>query len=214
MTDIALFPIPNCVAFPGVPFPLHVFEPRYRKMVNHCIDTGMLMGVCNTQKVLHEAKPDQTIDEALHSNQATYKPCEIFSAGKCELLEVFKDGRMAIQVEIEQRFKLGNVLQTLPFSIYSCSEYDDDELTENQSAALYEMKEKILVRLSAITHHIPELQSLLHSNEWQKMPPETFSFKIFSLFQIPGDHLQTMLEYRNPKDRLSSLLMQLNHAAV
>ena len=32
MTDIALFPIPNCVAFPGTVFPLHVFEPRYRSL--------------------------------------------------------------------------------------------------------------------------------------------------------------------------------------
>jgi Lon protease-like protein len=30
---IALFPLPNAVLFPGVPLPLHVFEPRYRDMV-------------------------------------------------------------------------------------------------------------------------------------------------------------------------------------
>jgi Lon protease-like protein len=30
---IALFPLPNAVLFPGVPLPLHIFEPRYREMV-------------------------------------------------------------------------------------------------------------------------------------------------------------------------------------
>ncbi len=30
---IPLFPLPNAVLFPGMPLPLHVFEPRYRKMV-------------------------------------------------------------------------------------------------------------------------------------------------------------------------------------
>ena len=30
MPQVALFPIPNSVNFPGVPCPLHVFEPRYR----------------------------------------------------------------------------------------------------------------------------------------------------------------------------------------
>jgi uncharacterized protein len=30
---IALFPLPNVVFFPGVPLPLHIFEPRYREMV-------------------------------------------------------------------------------------------------------------------------------------------------------------------------------------
>lgn len=31
--SIPLFPLPNAVLFPGVPLPLHVFEPRYREMV-------------------------------------------------------------------------------------------------------------------------------------------------------------------------------------
>ena len=30
---VALFPLPNAVLFPGVPLPLHIFEPRYRDMV-------------------------------------------------------------------------------------------------------------------------------------------------------------------------------------
>jgi uncharacterized protein len=31
--EIAIFPLPNCVLFPGVVQPLHIFEPRYRKMM-------------------------------------------------------------------------------------------------------------------------------------------------------------------------------------
>ena len=30
---VPLFPLPNAVLFPGVPLPLHIFEPRYRDMV-------------------------------------------------------------------------------------------------------------------------------------------------------------------------------------
>ena len=32
-TIIPLFPLPKVVLFPGVPLPLHIFEPRYRDMV-------------------------------------------------------------------------------------------------------------------------------------------------------------------------------------
>jgi Lon protease-like protein len=32
-SSVPLFPLPNAVLFPGVPLPLHVFEPRYREMV-------------------------------------------------------------------------------------------------------------------------------------------------------------------------------------
>ncbi len=31
--SVPLFPLPNAVLFPGVPLPLHIFEPRYRAMV-------------------------------------------------------------------------------------------------------------------------------------------------------------------------------------
>ena len=48
MTDVALFPIPGAVSFPGVPRALHVFEPRYRQMVEYCIDEqkATLSGDC------------------------------------------------------------------------------------------------------------------------------------------------------------------------
>ena len=80
MVEVALFPIPNSVNFPGVPCALHVFEPRYRQMVRHCIETDMLMGICHTEKVLHDGGDAQSMSEALSSNQSTYKPCRIFSA--------------------------------------------------------------------------------------------------------------------------------------
>lgn len=35
---IPIFPLPNAVLFPGVPLPLHVFEPRYRQMVRDVRD--------------------------------------------------------------------------------------------------------------------------------------------------------------------------------
>ena len=53
MYQVALFPIPNSVSFPWVPCPLHVFEPRYRQMVRHCIDNSLMIGVCHTEKLVH-----------------------------------------------------------------------------------------------------------------------------------------------------------------
>ena len=59
-TEIALFPIPELVAFPGTVIPLHVFEPRYRKMVHDCSSSGRMIGICHTVKEIHAAKPKQT----------------------------------------------------------------------------------------------------------------------------------------------------------
>lgn len=35
---IPLFPLPNCVLFPGVVQPLHIFEPRYREMMEDTLE--------------------------------------------------------------------------------------------------------------------------------------------------------------------------------
>src|SRR6516162_929058 len=47
---IPLFPL-NVVLFPGEQLPLHIFEPRYRRMVRECLDAkapfGMLLALPN-----------------------------------------------------------------------------------------------------------------------------------------------------------------------
>lgn len=43
--EIALFPLPNVVLFPGVDLPLHVFEPRYRQMVADAMAGDRLIGM-------------------------------------------------------------------------------------------------------------------------------------------------------------------------
>lgn len=43
--EIPLFPLPNVVLFPGMPLPLHVFEPRYRKMVRDVLGAHKTIGM-------------------------------------------------------------------------------------------------------------------------------------------------------------------------
>lgn len=42
---VPLFPLPNVVHFPGVPLPLHVFEPRYRELVRDALAGRRLVGM-------------------------------------------------------------------------------------------------------------------------------------------------------------------------
>lgn len=53
MVEIALFPIPNLVSFPGTLIPLHVFEPRYRRMIKDSVKMRRLIGVAHTKKILN-----------------------------------------------------------------------------------------------------------------------------------------------------------------
>ena len=44
MSDIPLFPL-NVVLMPGTPLPLHIFEERYKQMVNECLESGAEFGM-------------------------------------------------------------------------------------------------------------------------------------------------------------------------
>lgn len=46
---IPLFPL-NIVLMPGIMFPLHIFEERYKKMVNESLETGEKFGIILSKK--------------------------------------------------------------------------------------------------------------------------------------------------------------------
>jgi Lon protease-like protein len=40
LEELPVFPLPNVVLFPGTRIALHIFEPRYRAMMEHCLSNG------------------------------------------------------------------------------------------------------------------------------------------------------------------------------
>ncbi len=52
--QLPLFPLPGAVLLPGALLPLHVFEPRYRDLVRHCLDGPPIMGIATLQPGFEE----------------------------------------------------------------------------------------------------------------------------------------------------------------
>src|SRR6185312_13797003 len=44
LLEIPLFPL-HVVLFPGMALPLHIFEPRYRRMTSDCLDSNLPLGI-------------------------------------------------------------------------------------------------------------------------------------------------------------------------
>jgi len=210
MIDIALFPIPESVSFPGTVLPLHVFEPRYREMVKYCIAHDMPIAVCHTQKVLHESKPQQNMEQALNSNQSTYKPCDIFSAGTCELVETLDDGRLFINVHMQGRYERLEPRQILPFEISACEVFADMPMSTAEYEEAMLLKEKVLTRLIAMTAHLEKAQTMLRSEEWKQKAADELSFGILNMLPMDGDWKQHALEQQSPLMRLNMILHFLN----
>ena len=202
LIEIALFPIPGMVAFPGTIVPLHVFEPRYRQMVTDAVEQNRMIAVCHTKKEIRPAKDGQSMQDALKNNQATYQPFEVFSAGICEIIDTTADGRVYIHISMSKRLQLVHEVQTLPYRIVACSELEDvsqlgsdDELMKHQKSITDSI-------VKMIGKHNPAKLSEFNSDEWLELSPIEFSFSVFQLVRFDADTMQSILEVTSNLERL------------
>jgi len=202
--EVALFPIPNAVAFPGVDLPLHVFEPRYRQLINDCVSNNRLVGVSHTLKTIHQPEKQQTLEQALSSNQATYKPTEVFSAGACEVLETTSDGRIIANVAINQRLSLVEEVQSLPYRIVICTELKDEaSQTPSEDADLQISINRRLIEI--VGDEQPDLAEALSNPDWISLDPGAYSFRIFQFLRFDADLMQLILETQSANTRLEMI---------
>ena len=89
--EMPLFPL-NVVLFPGMALPLHIFEPRYREMINRCLDENLAFGV-----VLIKEGPEVGGDA---------EPRRVGTAARIVKVDRQPDGRMNIQVVGTRRFRI------------------------------------------------------------------------------------------------------------
>ena len=90
--DMPLFPLKNVVLFPGMVLPLHIFELRYREMINRCIEERLPFGVA-----LIADGPEVG---------ATAQPHMVGTAARIMRVQREDDGRMNITAVGTQRFRI------------------------------------------------------------------------------------------------------------
>ncbi len=214
--EVALFPIPNLVAFPGTLVPLHIFEPRYRRMVDDCVANNVMMGVGHTQKEIRPAPANQVREKALSTNQATYQPHQIFSAGACQIIETLDDGRLHVVIEISKRLSLGEEVQTLPYRIVKAQEVvdSDRDSIDNTESEIFQLQSSIngaLIKLTSRDH--PAMAETFSQQDWVHQLPDEFSFRVFQFLRFEPDLMQQVLETSSILERLRTIDDLLSNSA-
>jgi Lon protease-like protein len=202
--EIAIFPIRNCVTFPGQTVSLHVFEPRYREMVEDCVNNGRAMAVCGVKRLLEKPKEKKlTVETALTTNLSTFEPVPVVSFGTVDVIEKLPDGRLMVEVQMEQRAKIDHFKQVEPYYIAEATILEDMEQPASATQAL--LRAEIGARFEALWHLVKKDDTPV------PIPLESLSFGQIS-FQVLG-FLQTdpilaqiLLEEQNPERRASILL--------
>ena len=92
--QIALFPLPNVVLFPRLRLPLHIFEPRYRQMVEDVRANDGLLGMT----LLHPS--------GVAGPQGEPPIFPIGCVGRIGDFELMEDGRSNLVLEGLRRFRI------------------------------------------------------------------------------------------------------------
>ena len=100
--------------------------------------------------------------------------------------------------------------QILPFNIWACELYEDEPLENDDLVNLRQSHEKVMQRLLVLGHGNDKFQKMLASEQWQNLSAAQFSFMVNSLFGMPAETKQEILEMRQPQQRLDALLKLLN----
>jgi hypothetical protein len=129
---IPLFPLPNAVLFPQMPLPLHVFEPRYRKMVADALTSHRTIGMILL-------RPGWEAD--YHGRPAVYRAgC----AGHLERCDPLDDGRFNILLRGLTRFRVVEEHAGQPYRLATVEPLTDEP---GDPASLEEMRKRILAAI-------------------------------------------------------------------
>jgi len=176
---IPLFPL-NVVLFPGEQLSLHIFEPRYRKMIRECLDQKSHFGMI------------LAVDDGIVRVGCT---AEIL-----EVLKRYEDGRMDILTVGREPFRVVELFTDDPLL-----EGQVDYL-EDRDATVESHVQEQLIQLYETCH---TLISRNMPRNFEGVPTEALAYEIASSLPVDLMWKQQILELRTEAQREDKLLAYL-----
>ena len=115
-----MFPL-GMVLFPGVGLPLRIFEPRYRELTRHCLETGEHFGVVLIAAGREVGGGDERFD--------------VGTSAQIVHAEVDPDGQASLVVVGASRFRVEEWMSDNPYPIAAITDLDDPEAPDPDAVA-------------------------------------------------------------------------------
>ncbi len=174
MAELGLFPL-SIVLVPTERIPLHIFEPRYRELIQECVADGTDFGLVLA-----------TGDGAVHEIGTR--------ASVVEVLDVLDDGRMNIVVEGGERFRLLELTSGRSFTtgiVEAVIDDDDPPAAADLERALEIFRE--LAETSEVEVDVPEADSA------------QLDFQLAARVEFGVEAKQEVLALTSPRARMQRL---------
>jgi len=178
--ELPLFPLPEVVLFPSRPLPLHIFEYRYRIMMNTILENDRRFGVLSIDPTTGEIAEYGCCAEILHFQR-------------------LPDDRMKMLTFGKQRFRVLEYVREKPYRVGLVEWVEDKPATEDLSPIATEVEELLrdVVHLSAkLTSQKIELPDDLPSS------PTDLSYWVASNLYGVASEQQMLLEMQDTLERL------------
>jgi uncharacterized protein len=111
---LRLFPL-NAVLFPGAALNLHIFEARYKQMINECLESGEGFGVA-------------LIADGAEAGDPNVTPHDIGSIAEIVDVQPLPFGRFYISTVGRARFRITEIVSREPYLTVSAELLEDDGL--------------------------------------------------------------------------------------
>lgn len=194
--ELPLFPLPEVVLFPGRPLPLHIFEFRYRIMMNTILNTDRRFGVLMFD-------PTQG---------------QVASVGCCaEIIQYQRlpDDRMKMLTLGQQRFRVLEAVREKPYLV-GLVEWIEDEPPQQDLRPLATEVERLLRDVVHLSGKLME-QNIELPDDIPDLPTELSYWVASNLYGVAAEQ-QTLLEMQNTVARLEReveiLTSTRNHLAA
>jgi ATP-dependent Lon protease len=195
MTDITpitrvipIFPLAH-VQFPGALTPLHIFEPRYRKLLKDVMDRDKVFGIIYRD----EEMPVETERLPLGSVGCTVEVA---------VVQGMPDGRSNILCVGERRYHLLNYVEGEPYLQAEVELFDDEPVSEDLSSEMEQAKN--LFQRWLIANRKLKDDSDRESGEVPELPDDAqaLSFIVSAYLEIEAKAKQRLLELTDTETRL------------
>lgn len=183
-----LFPL-HAVLFPYASIQLHVFEDRYRLMLQHCLEFERPFGI-----VLIRSGSEVG---------GTAEPYMVGTAVRVLQVHTYDDGRMDVRVQGERRFRVRRFEEDRPYLVGWVEPVVemDVESTARGEALMARAQEAFRTLIEGVFGR-PDFRVQIAFPQ----DPTAFSFLIANLLPLENLDKQRLLETTDTNERLSELI--------
>ncbi len=183
---LRLFPL-NSVLFPGAVLNLHIFEPRYKQMINECLEAGEGFGVA-------------LIAEGAEAGDPNVLPHDVGSIAEIVDVQPLPFGRYFISTVGRNRFRIREVVSREPYLVAEVDELEDSEQYSDR-----EVDELLPAVLERFEEYLAMLVEFSGQESTVDLPDDdalSTSYLIGDMLQVAERVKQRLLELADTKARL------------